>query len=327
MTALPLALAPISAGFAALSPSARELGRRAAGRAAAALAAHLGGPVEIAGRALPALPVPGPGMVRLGVALEAIAAHAVLEVEATLAARLVDRLAGGMAQLPPTHSLTPVERSALELLALVALAGVVDEEPVAGSLVPRLALEASEPRSPLAVEIAIAVGDLRGSGRLLLPADAVRRLDSGADLPGPVAAWSAVGWVASGGARLSAAEVATLGRGDVLLLDVPPSNDAWLRLPGLRLRGRREGEMFHIEEGAVDRTTAELPLEITVEIARVSLTLGDLARLEPGGAVPLHAPRDGRVVLRLGDRPVARGQLVEIEGALGVRVDDLEVRP
>jgi len=67
--------------------------------------------------------------------------------------------------------------------------------------------------------------------------------------------------------------------------------------------------------------------EVTVELARVSLTLGDLSGLEPGGSLPLHAPRDGRVVLRLGDRAVARGQLVEIDGALGVRLDALEALP
>jgi type III secretion protein Q len=33
------------------------------------------------------------------------------------------------------------------------------------------------------------------------------------------------------------------------------------------------------------------------------------------------------VLLRLGERAVARGQLVDIDGALGVRIEGLEVAP
>ena len=325
--ALPFPIPVVSAGFAALSASARAIGARAAERAAAALSVQLGVAVEIDGRPLPALATPAPGMVRLGLSLDALAAPALLEVEASLAVCLVDRLAGGEGPLPPALTLTPIERSALELLALVAIAGAAEVPPVADHLAPMLAAAAEEPPNPLAVEITVAAGPLRGRCRLLLPAEALRRLEAPGELAGPVAAWVAPGWLSSGGARLAPEELAALAPGDVLLLDEGPSDAACLHLPGLRLHGRLEGDDFHLEEPTVDPSTAELSLELTVELARVSITLGDLARVEAGGAIPLHAPRDGRVVLRLGDRPVARGQLVEIDGALGVRIERLEGRP
>jgi len=59
----------------------------------------------------------------------------------------------------------------------------------------------------------------------------------------------------------------------------------------------------------------------------VSITLGDLARLEPGGALPLGVAMEGAVVLRAGERAIARGQLVEIDGALGVRLAQIGERP
>lgn len=327
MPALPFPLPTVSAGFAALSAGARAAGARAAERAAAALALQLRVEVGIDARPLPALPAAAPGMVRMGLSLDALPAPALLEVEASLAARLVDRLAGGEGSLPPALTLTPIERSALELLLLVAIAGAAEVLPVADGLAPMLAAAVEEPPSPLAVEIAVTAGPVRGRCRLLLPAEALRRLSAPAELAGPVAAWVATGWLTSGSARLAPEELAALEPGDVLLLDQAPSDAACLHLPGLRLHGHLEGDHFHLEEPTVDPSTAELSLELTVELARVSLTLGDLARVEPGGAIPLHAPRDGRVVLRLGDRPVARGQLVEIDGALGVRIERLEDRP
>lgn len=327
MSGLPFPVPAVSAGFAALSAGARAAGARVAERAAAALAAQLGVAVEITGRPLPALATPAPGMVRLGLTLDALPATALLEVEASLAVCLVDRLAGGEGPLPPALTLTPIERSALELLALVAIAGAAELQPVADGLAPMLSAAAEEPPSALAVEITVAAGSHRGRCRLLLPAEALRRLDAPGELAGPVASWAVAGWLSSGATRLAPDELATLEPGDVLLLDEGPSDTACLHLPGLRLYGRLEGDNFRLEEPTVDPSTAELSLELTVELARVSITLGDLARVEAGGALPLHAPRDGRVVLRLGDRPVARGQLVEIDGALGVRIERLEGRP
>lgn len=65
---------------------------------------------------------------------------------------------------------------------------------------------------------------------------------------------------------------------------------------------------------------AAVPVLLEVELARVSLPLTDLARLEPGAALPLAIDRRGLVTLRLGDREVAKGELVDVEGTVGVRI-------
>lgn len=324
---LPFPLPSVSPGFAALSPAARAVGRRAAERAAAALAAELGGPVELVGRPLPAIPAPAAGMVPLGVRLEALPAGALLEVEASLGARLVARMAGGDGAGPAALALTAVEQSAVELLCLLAISAAMEEEPTVAGLAPRLGPAGDARGGSLAVEISIAAGAARGRCRLLLPPEALRALWRPLDLPPAVAAWKADGWLSSGEAALSGDEIASLAPGDVVLLDENPSGRAEIRLPGLRLRGREAEGTFQLEEMAMTDAAAALPVTLAVEVARVSLTLGELARLEPGSAFPLPAPRDGRVVLRLGERPVARGQLVEIEGALGVRLESLEGQP
>ena len=66
---------------------------------------------------------------------------------------------------------------------------------------------------------------------------------------------------------------------------------------------------------------------LEVELARVEVTLAELARLEPGATLPLALDRRGLVTLRAGERAIARGELVDVDGAVGVRVVSLEVAP
>jgi flagellar motor switch/type III secretory pathway protein FliN len=254
---------------------------------------------------------------------QGLPADGALDLDAALGPRLLDLLAGGTGEAPPALEATPVEEAALDLLVLVALAAA-GEEPGVSALAPRLARTGGEPSSPLAVEIALAAGGVRGRCRLLLPAEALAALASPAEeLPPALAAAEVEAALASGAADLPAAEIATLEPGDVLLLDEPPASGVALLLPGMALRGREEEEALRVEEIAVTDSSAAFPMVLSVEVARARVTLGDLSRVEPGGALPLHAPRDGRVALRLGDRVVARGRLVEVDGALGVAIDSL----
>lgn len=326
VTSLPFPLPSVSAGLAALSPAARRLGGQAAAGAARALHRLLGDPVRIEARPLPEAGPASPGFAALPLSLEALSAPLLLEVEASLACRLLDRLAAGPGDLPPALSLTPIEQAALQLFALVAIDGAA-EDPAVAALAPRLLAAPRPIERPLSLELQLRVGDLRGSGRLTVPELALRALDGEQALPPFAEGWSLGGGLVSGSAALAPDELASLAPGDLLLLDEPPSPRVALRLGGFALGGREEEGHFHLEEIAMERSTASLPITLAVEVARVTVTLGELWRLAPGGVLPLAAPRDGRVVLRLDDRPVARGQLVEVEGALAVRIESVEDRP
>jgi type III secretion system YscQ/HrcQ family protein len=65
---------------------------------------------------------------------------------------------------------------------------------------------------------------------------------------------------------------------------------------------------------------ADLPVTLTVELGRVNLTLGRLADLRPGDVVELARHSREPVELTSGGRLVARGELVQIDTELGVRV-------
>jgi type III secretion protein Q len=325
--ALPFDLPAVSRGFAVLSPAAREEGARTLAAAAASLSALLGREVGLRARACPCPPAPRAPGARLGIDLCAVPAAGVLEVEPRLVVGIVDALAGGPGDGVDATALTPVETAALELLALAALDGACSVAAIEGRLAPRLARGGAEPRSALALELEVEAGPVRGRARLLVPAAAVRALGApGAD--GPALAARVAASLRSGGAPLSPDELAALGSGDVVLLDPPGDSPDSLVLPGgARLRGRREGEAFHVTEVIMAEANALLSIRLEVELARVEVTLAELARLEPGAVLPLPIDRRGLVLLRIGERAIARGELVDVDGAVGVRILALEGSP
>jgi type III secretion protein Q len=324
--ALPFDLPSLSRGFAALSPAAREIGARSAESAAAALGALLGREVAIRARACPGTPAPRAVAARVGIDLTALPAFALLEVDPALVVGVVAGLAGSSAEAGAT-CLTPVETAALELLALAALDGACGIPAVEEGLAPRLCRGVAEPPAALAVELAVAAGAVAGRARLLVPPSAVRAL-GGAPAAGPALAAPVPASLRSGGAPLAPEELEALSPGDVVLLDPPGEAPDALVLPGgARLAGRLADGALHVEEVLVNERNAALPIRLEVELARIEVTLAEIARLEPGAALPLALDRRGVVTLRIGERAVARGELVDVDGAIGVRILSLETGP
>ena len=72
-----------------------------------------------------------------------------------------------------------------------------------------------------------------------------------------------------------------------------------------------------------EKTTAVLahaPIQLTVEVGRVSLTGADIAGLCNGSILQLGRRLDNPVDLTVGGRLIGRGVVVDVEGELGVRV-------
>ena len=71
---------------------------------------------------------------------------------------------------------------------------------------------------------------------------------------------------------------------------------------------------------ALSRALAQAHVEVVVELVRQPMTLGALAALSEGQVLPLAQARPGEATLRAGDQILARGELVEVEGALALRI-------
>lgn len=66
-----------------------------------------------------------------------------------------------------------------------------------------------------------------------------------------------------------------------------------------------------------------IPVEVTVEIARTTATVAELAMWRPGEVIALPAALGEPVLVRAGGRAVARGELVDVDGQVGVRVTEV----
>lgn len=67
----------------------------------------------------------------------------------------------------------------------------------------------------------------------------------------------------------------------------------------------------------------DVPLQLSVELARIPMTADQVVALRIGQVVELHRGANEPVELTINGKAVARGELVEIEGQLGVRVQSL----
>lgn len=78
-----------------------------------------------------------------------------------------------------------------------------------------------------------------------------------------------------------------------------------------------------LEEGArLAEDLAELPLEVRVELGNATLAAREWATLGPGDVLVLDRRVGDPVSLRIGGRVLARGELVEVDGAIGVRITE-----
>lgn len=139
-----------------------------------------------------------------------------------------------------------------------------------------------------------------------------------------------VGW-----ARLSASAIEALRIGDVIVPDAlsmgPDGGSARLWVGTRSWDARAEGTAWRVTErrDAMDeaellRDAANEEVELTVELARLTKPLAEIAGLAPGAVIETGAAIGGEVTLRAGGAVVARGELVAVDGELGVRILALE---
>jgi len=71
------------------------------------------------------------------------------------------------------------------------------------------------------------------------------------------------------------------------------------------------------------RRAGDAPIEVSIELARVRLPLEELAALGPGSILETRRPIGEAVILRAGGETIASGELVDVDGEIGVRLIDV----
>ncbi|WP_313625243.1 type III secretion system cytoplasmic ring protein SctQ [Achromobacter sp.] len=152
----------------------------------------------------------------------------------------------------------------------------------------------------------------------------------------PVRVAARLGWT-----DLPAAELRELQARDTIFLDqylVTPEGELWLAAGGQGLRVRPEQSSYLVTHGWTSLMTetpqspadAEagaqtpfdidaIPVRLTFELGERHLTLGELRQLQPGQSFDLERPlADGPVIVRANGALLGTGELVEIDGRIGV---------
>jgi flagellar motor switch/type III secretory pathway protein FliN len=102
-------------------------------------------------------------------------------------------------------------------------------------------------------------------------------------------------------------------RGGVVALDADAADDA----------PKQGGESMNDRDDTLREIALDAPVVVRVEVASVTLAASEWARLAPGDILATGVKLDQPVVLRIAGREVARGELVDVDGELGVHVREL----
>ena len=274
-----------------------------------------------------------------------------LELSGSFAERLVDRTLGG-----DTPALTPsglpideLSQGALAYLAARCLAAVGGRLRLRHVLTDVRALgEVLNSAAWLALTCEVRIGDEAGSARVyaraaMLTQGSARALRELPELPLTLVA-------EVGRAALPRSELASLRQRDIIVLDACAlQRDAgrWLGSVAVHVLGSRTHLVCQIRDqrlqverhcratepamttGRVSQPASnpelgtlalDAPLEIHVELARFSVTLGELQRMTAGDVLQTGQRIGEAVTLRVAGRAIARGELVDVEGEVGVRV-------
>jgi type III secretion system YscQ/HrcQ family protein len=216
-------------------------------------------------------------------------------------------------------------------------AGPIGKKPVIGPDAKGLCLACS-------VSLLAATGALR----VFIPYTAVDAMREAAPHPSPLADSPPIAWkfpVSLGSVDLSAKELGGLERDDVLI----PERDVELLLPRRSDRGwkaateggeaisnfgriridkyfereplnNEEPQAGNPPEPGLTPDLGQLPVRVHVIVAEKELTLAEASGLTKGTIVELDCEKTGLVTLAVNGKPLGQGQLVEVEGRLGVRI-------
>ncbi len=251
------------------------------------------------------------------------------ELEPQLAgafAALVVEAARRIAREPVTLVPSPLPEESLG----AELAVFVEGRPYAGHVrVAAAYLPTRLPGLPALVTLA-SLGEIALSIPVVAGLSLARRADLHALVPGSVFLPGEPLWVdAVGRGR---AVLAGPGTERGAQVDLGSNGEIVLRgdtLPLALDAASSEGDMADADE--LNQTLAdaalEAPLVVRVELGTVSLSASAWAALKPGDVIETGKRVAEPVLLRIGGRAVARGELVDIEGEVGVRVRELLATP
>lgn len=302
----------VTAGQAALeSALARWIAVRPLGARVAKLA---GGPVRsrvIGSRAAPFDPHAAHAEVRTAGAsiLVACAARPIRG--------LAQRLLGGQAELAAPRALTAAE----EAIWVLVVAAAIEDTRVAAEVWPA-AQRAPSMSTHLALEIA-----LEGLSTWTIVVYVPRSMSVRVPPPRPLPAWELDLPIVLGRCLLDRDTIGRLSVRDVVTVERELSlvvGDSTIALTAAPQAVEARVAIGYVPAPMSPALADTAQLELTVQLGTTRMSLRQLGELAPGAIVPLGRPLAGPFEVRAAGRLIGRGELVDVDGELGVRIVSLE---
>ncbi|MFT3706671.1 MAG: FliM/FliN family flagellar motor switch protein [Archangium sp.] len=273
----------------------------------------------------------------------------VVEIDALGVGALISAITGANEAVGLPSRLSNIEESALGWVVLSVLSELRKESCFAG-IAPRMismTLDRGEVLSYLdgrrrhvALQLTTQLGSVSSLVRVLLPALWVQSKLESLPIEQPPAALASVTEATVpaiciiGSALLPRNEARALDAGDVVLFSGVSQQADGLVGPGrvvselFELRGNFTEAGFTLtraiersaQESTMSNVDPSIPVEIEIELTRLRVSLDQLGTVRAGAVIPLHINAAQQVVVRIGDKAVARAELVEIEGEIGARI-------
>ncbi len=281
----------------------------------------------------------------------------VLGLPLCLARRVIDLALGR----PPVASDAPIssgEQGAL-LYAIDRAGGDWIEAGGAPFTVRGFLADAADAGTYLESEELVEVGGLLGGGAVEGPffiwiSDREPLRPGGGEITAPddrAGSWSVALRVIIGESRIPVEDVQNLAVGDVVVLDTLSHPQAathariricsgkWFRTAvfdgadalGLVSDEKESVDMKHEDTDVIDATLKKsmgpepgtMDLRVHVELGELTMSVSEAAGLMPGRVIQLDKEIDTEVVLRVGEKRIARGELVNTDGAMGVEIKEI----
>ncbi len=286
----------------------------------------------------------------------ALGARAALELDPRTASLVADRTLGGDGEdvSAPVAPLTDAERGAIAYAAARAVAEAKLPFVVRGVATSPATLAGVLGDGGAAVLPArVRVGGAEGLARMWLPESTIApaRARAPSDLRTAVGRIPLTLTAEAAWGSIAAADLAALREGDAVLLDESrlrledgaPAGSVRARIAGatrlelrcaltateIRIEEITAGVAPGVEEGSKMETqtktdgtdrAGDAPIEVAIEIARFTLPLSEVASLAAGEVLATGRAIGERVTLRANGEAIATGELVEIEGEVGMRI-------
>ena len=232
---------------------------------------------------------------------------------------LAQRLVGGATELDAPRPPTSVDHA---IWALVVAAAITDFG---------LAAEVWPFNQPVVPDDAIGIElvvTLPNQAQLTVMAWCPRELAVRVPPPRPVPDWRFTVPILVGRCELPPEAIAALALRDVVVIERELALVVGDSLVGLTADLTAGAMEVQVATGYVPRAMADSAhLELTVQCGSTAISLRDLATLAPGQIVPLGRPLAGPYEIRAGGTLIGQGELVDVDGELGVRIVSLVGSP